>query len=129
MILLDTHVLIWLQDEPRRLSRPAESAIRRSRATHEIAVSVASLVEIAGLLRRGRIQSLGSIGTSLSRLINDITVLPLDLEVAALTAYFPSDFPNDPMDRIIAATARAEGIPLITADQRMLDCPLLKTIW
>lgn len=129
MILLDTHVLIWLQDEPRRLSRPAESAIRRSRATHEIAVSVASLVEIAGLLRRGRIQSLGSIETSLSRLINDITVLPLDLEVAALTAYFPSDFPNDPMDRIIAATARAEGIPLITADQRMLDCPLLKTIW
>jgi PIN domain nuclease of toxin-antitoxin system len=92
-------------------------------------VSVASLVEIAGWLRRGRIQSLGSIETSLSRLINDITVLPLDLEVAALTAYFPSDFPNDPMDRIIAATARAEGIPLVTADQRMLDCPLLKTIW
>jgi PIN domain nuclease of toxin-antitoxin system len=129
MILLDTHVLIWLQDEPRRLSRPAESAIRRSRGTHEIAVSVASLVETAGLLRSGRIQSLGSIETSLSRLINDITVLPLDLEVAALTAYFPSDFPNDPMDRIIAATARAEGIPLVTADQRMLDCPLLKTIW
>jgi PIN domain nuclease of toxin-antitoxin system len=129
MILLDTHVLIWLQDEPRRLSRPAESAIRRSRATHEIAVSVASLVEIAGWLRRGRIQSLGSIETSLSRLINDITVVPLDLEVAALTAHFPSDFPNDPMDRIIAATARAEGIPLVTADQRMLDCPLLKTIW
>jgi PIN domain nuclease of toxin-antitoxin system len=33
------------------------------------------------------------------------------------------------MDRIIAATARAENLPLVTADQRMWDCPLLKTIW
>ena len=33
------------------------------------------------------------------------------------------------MDRIIAATARAEGIPLVTADESMQACPLIKTIW
>jgi PIN domain nuclease of toxin-antitoxin system len=129
MILLDTHVLVWLQDEPRRLSRSAESAIRRSRATGQIAVSVISLVELAGMLNRGRIRSSGSIESGLRRFVEGISVLPINIEIAGLTAYLPRDFPNDPADRIIAATARAEGLPLVTADQRILDCPLIKTIW
>jgi PIN domain nuclease of toxin-antitoxin system len=129
MILLDTHILVWLQDEPRKLSRPAESAIRRSGAISEIAVSVISLVESAGLLNRGRIRSAGTIESSLRRFVDGITVLPVDIAIASLTAYFSLDFPNDPMDRIIAATARAENLPLVTADQRLLDCPLIKTIW
>ncbi len=129
MILLDTHVLVWLQDEPRRLSRPAESAIRRSQATSQIAVSIISLVELAGLLSRGRVRSSGTIESSLYRFAEGITVLPIDIEIASLTVHFPSSFPSDPADRIIGATARAQGLPLITADERMLDCPLLKTIW
>jgi PIN domain nuclease of toxin-antitoxin system len=45
------------------------------------------------------------------------------------TSYFSLDTLPDPMDRIIAATARTEGIPLVTADERVQKCPLLKTIW
>jgi PIN domain nuclease of toxin-antitoxin system len=56
-------------------------------------------------------------------------VLPITIEIAAATAHLPPDFPSDPMDRIIAATARAENLPLVTADERILSCPLLKTIW
>ena len=56
-------------------------------------------------------------------------IKPLTIDIALLTVYFPPDFPSDPMDRIIAATARAEGLPLVTADERILSCPLLKTIW
>jgi PIN domain nuclease of toxin-antitoxin system len=48
-------------------------------------------------------------------------------EVAILTAQFPSDFPRDPADRIIAATAR--GVSLVTADERIQACTLVKTIW
>jgi PIN domain nuclease of toxin-antitoxin system len=90
---------------------------------------VISLVELAGLMSRGRVRSSGTIESSLRRIAEGITVLPITMDIAALTAYFPSDFPNDPADRIIAATARAEGLPLVTADQRILDCSLVTTIW
>ena len=39
------------------------------------------------------------------------------------------DYPKDPVDRLVGATARAEGIPLVTRDERIRGSPLLKTIW
>jgi PIN domain nuclease of toxin-antitoxin system len=129
MILLDTHVLVWLQREPRKLSRAADSAIRRSRVSQNLAISVATLVELAGFLSHGRIRTTDTIEGTIRQFVEGITILPLTLEVALLTVQFPPDFPSDPMDRVIAATARAEGLPLLTADQRILNCPLLKTIW
>jgi PIN domain nuclease of toxin-antitoxin system len=56
-------------------------------------------------------------------------VVPLTAEIAALTAYLPADFPSDPADRAIAATAQAYGISLVTADERIQASPLVKTIW
>ena len=37
--------------------------------------------------------------------------------------------PGDPADRIIGGTARAEGLTLITHDERIRRSPLLKTVW
>jgi len=129
VILLDTHVLVWLQREPRKLSKAAASAIRRSGPGGGIAISVATLVELAGLISRGKIRSSGSVDSALRQYIQGVEVVPLGIEAASLTAYFPPDFSSDPMDRIIAATARAENMPLVTADERILNCPLIKTIW
>jgi PIN domain nuclease of toxin-antitoxin system len=36
---------------------------------------------------------------------------------------------SDPADRIIAATARAHGLSLVTKDQRLQDSRLVQTIW
>ena len=58
-----------------------------------------------------------------------LTVLELTPEIAALAAQFPRDFPGDPADRIIAATARAHDLPLVTRDQGMQASALLRTIW
>ncbi len=129
MTLLDTHVLVWLQREPRKLSRAATAVIRRSYAREGLAVSVATIVELAGLLNRGKVRTKGTIESTIRELIEEVVVLPFSLEAAILTISLPNDFPSDPMDRIIAATARAENLPLVTADERILNCPLIKTIW
>ena len=129
MILLDTHVLVWSQLEPRKLSTAAASALQRADRAGGTAISVITLVELANLFSRGRVDYSGNMDASLREYTQNVTVLPITLEVAALTAHFPPDFPSDPMDRIIAATARAEGIRLVTADQRILASPLVNTIW
>jgi PIN domain nuclease of toxin-antitoxin system len=129
VILLDTHILVWQQTDERKLSRAAQSAIRRVRHPSELAISAISLVEIVNLIRRGRLRIQGTVQGTLDRYTAAISVRPITVEIAALTYHFPDGFPSDPADRIIAATARAEGIPLVTADDRILACPLVKTIW
>ena len=129
MILLDTHVLVWSQLDPRRLSRAATSALRRAERGGGTAISVISLVELASLFARGRVDYSGNIEASIREYTENVFVLPITLDIAVLTAHFPPDFPSDPVDRIIAATARAEGVPLLTADDRVRRCPLVKTIW
>jgi PIN domain nuclease of toxin-antitoxin system len=129
MILLDTHVLVWSQLEPRRLSRAATSALQRAGRAGGTAISVISLVELANLFARGRVDYSGNLEASLREYTENVIILPITLDIAVLTAHFPPGFPSDPMDRIIAATARAEGVALVTADERIQASPLVKTIW
>ncbi len=49
--------------------------------------------------------------------------------IALLSARWPADFPRDPADRVIAATARAEGLPLVTSDARLRRSRLVETVW
>ncbi|MDQ2842096.1 MAG: PIN domain nuclease, partial [Acidobacteriota bacterium] len=60
MILLDTHILIWLALDPAHLSRPAVLAIQNARSNGGLAISDLSLFELAHLIVRGRIQITGS---------------------------------------------------------------------
>lgn len=131
MILLDTHVLLWLCLEPRRLSRRAAAAIRRSLASGGLGVASISLWEIAMLVALGRLSPRGTPDAWLATLIeiSGVVVKELTPTVAVLSTQFPGDFPRDPADRLIGATARAEGLPLVTRDERIRASSLLKTIW
>lgn len=129
MIVLDTHVLLWAIADSKKLSRTADAAIRRSRQVDGVAISAITLWELASLVARGRIRGYGTIESSLNRLIEGVTVKPITPEIATLAAQFPDDYPHDPADRLIGATARAEGLALITRDENIRKSPLLKTIW
>ena len=85
--------------------------------------------ELAWLLARRRIEAYGTIEASARLLLEGLTILPITPEIAALAAQFPDDYPRDPADRIIAATARAEGLALVTSDENIRRSPLLKTVW
>jgi PIN domain nuclease of toxin-antitoxin system len=129
LIVLDTHVLLWAIVDSKKLSRAADAAIRRSRPVDGLAISAISLWELASLVARGRIRSYGTVESSVNRLIEGVTVKPVTPEIATLAAQFPDDYPRDPADRLIGATARAEGLALVTRDEGIRKSPLLKTIW
>lgn len=131
MILLDTHAVFWLAASPQRLSAAATRTIAAAERSDGIAIASISLWELAMLIDKGRIRVDGTTERFLSRISGKagLTVLEITAEVAALCTQFPLGFSEDPADRIIAATARAHGLALVTRDQRMQDSPLLRTVW
>ena len=131
MILLDTHVWVWLAIEPKRLSRRAAAAIRKATESGGISVASISLWELAMMFANGRLRGPGTVETSVRSIAENTGVIVHEIspEIAALSTMFPQSFPQDPADRLIGATARSLGLSLLTRDQRILDCDLLKTIW
>ncbi|HZQ93908.1 MAG TPA: type II toxin-antitoxin system VapC family toxin [Candidatus Sulfotelmatobacter sp.] len=131
MILLDTHVLVWMTTDPARLSRAAEREIRKARGTGGCAISSFSLWELALLFEKGRLRGSGSIETCIRQITEDAAVQILEItpDVAALATMFPDTYPKDPGDRLIGATARSLGLTLITGDERILASPLIRTVW
>ena len=115
-ILLDTHVVQWLTSDPARLSRRAAEAV--SSAT-ELAVAGPTWFELAWLYRSGRLRSRLPLRAWLDGLADGLRTLHVTPAIAARAAELPADFPSDPFDRIIFATAVEHGITLVTRDERM----------
>ena len=129
--LLDTHVLIWMAGEPKRLSKKARQATERATARGGLAIASVTLWEIASLVARRRISISGTIANWTTELLSKggIAVLDLTPQIAELATTFGPDYSNDPIDKIIGATARSHGMPLITADRQLQASPLLNCIW
>jgi PIN domain nuclease of toxin-antitoxin system len=129
VILLDTHVLVWLTAEPTKLSRHASSAVRRASRAGGIGISAISLWELAWLATHGRLLLAGTVEAYLEEISSRVAILPITTKVAALANQFPKDYSNDPCDRIIGATALSEGMVLVTKDAKIRDSRQLQTLW
>ena len=129
MILLDTHALLWMASDPKRLSKRADKAIREARQGTGIAIATITLWEIAWLAHHQRIVVLGSVESFVRETVARVILRPVTPEIAALAVRLPEQFPKDPSDRLIASTAMVEGMPLVTADMRIRRSKVVETVW
>jgi len=129
VIFLDTHVLIWMASDPKRLSKKAREAIREAREKTGVGIAAITLWELAWLAENGRIQVTGSVESFVRETASRVMVEPITPEIAAFAVQLPSSFPKDPADRLIASTAIVEGAPLVTADEQIRQAKVVRTIW
>ncbi len=131
-IICDTHIPIFYQDAPNRLSRLARETFMRGIEKGGLALADISLWEIAMLFSRGRLNTRAP--TTPTDYIRDlivgyrIEVLPIttDIAVKAQSSIFVH---GDPADRLISATAIVHRAPLLTLDEKLRALPDLETIW
>jgi PIN domain nuclease of toxin-antitoxin system len=122
-LLWDTHAAIWIYGK----TPIAKAAVDALAAAHrEGVVSYISPItawEVGMLASRGRLQLLIRPERWFANLFEvpgvRLADMPPDLLIAS--SYLPGSPPSDPMDRIIAATARELGATLITRDRALLD--------
>jgi PIN domain nuclease of toxin-antitoxin system len=129
LILLDTHVLIWMSSDPKRLSTRAHHAVLEARQTTGIAVASITLWELAWLAENRRILVSSSVESFVRETVSRVIIKPMTPEIMASAVRLPADFPKDPADRIITATALADGISLVTADRQIRAARIVPTIW
>lgn len=131
MIVLDTHALVWWVSDDRQLSATAKAAIAAEREKAEILLSAITAWEVAMLVRAGRLELTQDVMTWLDTIaeLPGVRFVPVDARISVQSVDLPGVFHKDPADRIIVATARHLGAPLVTADLKIRDYPHVHTIW
>ena len=128
MIVLDTHAWLWWQTAEEKLSSRAQAEIADA---DRIGVCTISCYEIARASARGRIRLDRDVSTWITQALAAERVEPLELthRVAADAGALGPEFPGDPVDRIIYATAVEHGTRLVTRDRALLRLDPTRTVW
>jgi PIN domain nuclease of toxin-antitoxin system len=130
-VVADTHAAVWYLSNDRRLSRAAGSAMDEANAGGDpILIPAISLVELTYLVEKGRVPALAR-----QRLVEAMAdpdgpyeLVALDGVVADAVERIDRSAVPDLPDRVIAATALARGVPLISRDGKIRDSTI-QTIW
>lgn len=122
-LLLDTHIVLWLDSGAARLHASTRRLIDECRrGGGSILVSAITAWEIALLVDLGRIELDLPVEAWFTRFCDrpGVAALPLS-HVAAIRAYQLHQFAHrDPADRLLIATAIEQNVPLVTYDERIV---------
>jgi PIN domain nuclease of toxin-antitoxin system len=129
VILLDTHVVIWLAESPEQLSSVAHTAIVVERQADGLAISDKTLWELAHLISSGKVVVKTSVLAFLRTVERNFMVLPVTSAIAERSIRFSSEYPKDPADRLIGATAVIHGLRLLTKDEAMRRSGEVDCVW
>jgi PIN domain nuclease of toxin-antitoxin system len=123
LLLLDTHVLLWLVSGDARLGDEANRAIESAAHSRGVLVSAITPWEVGLLAGKKKIElhqdALEWIRAVLMK--PGMGLAPLEPEIAVRSTCLPFEMHADPADRILVATARHLGATLVTADKKLLE--------
>lgn len=120
MIVLDTHIWVWLVSNDEHLV----DSQRQHIAAHEASglnVSIISCWEVAKLVELGRLQLDRPVLEWIKNALRQpgIRLVDLDPAIVVESTQLPGKIHRDPADQLIVATARLLGCPLLTVDDRL----------
>lgn len=132
MIVLDTHTWVWWASDPSQLSPTA--AARLEQATGQggpVYLSSISVWEVAMLVQRGRLELSLEVEDWIahSESVPAVEFVPVSNHLALRSVTLPGELHGDPADRLIVATARYLGLPLITRDRKLRAYEHVETVW
>lgn len=128
MILLDTHIFIWWIDDSPRLSQRHRQIVRE-RQDDGLAISIYSCWEIAKLVEYGKLELKFPLEDWLEIALSHPNLRAIDVTIPIIIKSTRlSGFHKDPADQIIIATSIVLGIPLLTADNKIIDYPDVVTL-
>jgi len=126
-LLLDTHIWLWSVLEPQKLTSEVHRVIADPQNT--CFLSPVSIWEVIVLLEKKRIEIDQDFGQwfEKSQREFDLQEVPLDWRTVHELRFTMLGY-EDPADRFLAATAKAHDMTLVTADERLLHVPGLRTL-
>ena len=126
-LLLDTHIWVWSQECPEKLGPEATACLTDPQTA--LHVSTISTLEIARLVAMGAIELDGSLRSWVDDTLDSLRCSTLEIshEIAVGAYSLPAGFHKDPADRILVSTARLVDLTLLTADEKILDYPHVKS--
>lgn len=128
-LLIDTCVLIWWASKPEELSQSAVDAL--SSPDCDIYWSSITVAEVARLAEKKRIEIPEHWKPWLKRVLAELgwSEIPPSSRIMEEAHSLPGDFHGDPADRILTATARLNGLSLVTPDRLIRTYPHVDTLW
>jgi len=127
-VLLDTHVIIWALTEPQKLSVTAREVVESR--DNELLVSAASAWEIGTKYRLGKLPQLEATVLNLETQLEALGTNSLPVSTAhALLAGTMAWSHGDPFDRMLAAQAMLEAVPLVTSDSVFTRLDGIDVVW